>query len=91
MSVVLTEELEPGIVLVTMNRPDSLNAAGGPMHPELERVWLDINEDERVKAVVLTGAGRAFSAGGDLAMAQRMAGGGTLIEAVSPLACRFPS
>jgi enoyl-CoA hydratase len=55
-----------GICTVTMNRPDALNAAGGPMHPELEQVWLDINEDERVKAVVLTGAGRAFSAGGDL-------------------------
>lgn len=55
-----------GVCTVTMNRPDVLNAAGGPMHPELERVWLDINEDEHVKAVVLTGAGRAFSAGGDL-------------------------
>ncbi len=55
-----------GVCTVTMNRPDALNAAGGPMHPELERIWLDINEDERVKAVVLTGAGRAFSAGGDL-------------------------
>lgn len=62
-----------GICTVTMNRPESLNAAGGPMHPELERIWLDINEDERVKAVVLTGAGRAFSAGGDLkGMAQRV-------------------
>jgi enoyl-CoA hydratase/carnithine racemase len=62
-----------GICTVTMNRPDVLNAAGGPMHPELEKVWLDINDDERVKAVILTGAGRAFSAGGDLkGMAQRV-------------------
>jgi enoyl-CoA hydratase/carnithine racemase len=62
-----------GICTVTMNRPEFLNAAGGPMHPELEKVWLDINDDERVKAVVLTGAGRAFSAGGDLkSMAQRV-------------------
>jgi len=62
-----------GIATVTMNRPEMLNAAGGPMHPELERIWLDLNEDERIKAVVLTGAGRAFSAGGDIkAMAQRV-------------------
>ncbi len=62
-----------GVCTVTMNRPDVLNAAGGPMHPELERVWLDINDDARVKAVILTGAGRAFSAGGDLkGMAQRV-------------------
>lgn len=62
-----------GICTVTMNRPEVLNAAGGPMHPELEKVWLDINDDERVKAVILTGAGRAFSAGGDLkGMAQRV-------------------
>lgn len=62
-----------GICTVTMNRPEVMNAAGGPMHPELERIWLDINEDSRVKAVILTGAGRAFSAGGDLkGMAQRL-------------------
>lgn len=62
-----------GIATVTMNRPDVLNAAGGPMHPELERIWLDINDDPRIKAVVLTGAGRAFSAGGDLkGMAERV-------------------
>jgi len=62
-----------GVATVTMNRPDVLNAAGGPMHPELERIWLDLNEDPSVKAVVLTGSGRAFSAGGDLkGMAQRV-------------------
>jgi enoyl-CoA hydratase/carnithine racemase len=62
-----------GIATITMNRPDALNAAGGPMHPELERIWLDLNEDDRIKAVVLTGAGRAFSAGGDLkSMASRL-------------------
>ena len=62
-----------GICTVTMNRPEAMNAAGGPMHPELERIWLDINEDPSVKAVILTGAGRAFSAGGDLkGMAQRV-------------------
>jgi enoyl-CoA hydratase/carnithine racemase len=64
---------DDGVCVVTLNRPDTLNAAGGPMHPELERIWVDINDDARVKAVVLTGEGRAFSAGGDLkGMAQRV-------------------
>lgn len=62
-----------GICTLTMNRPDFLNAAGGPMHPELERIWLDLNDDPQIKAVVFTGAGRAFSAGGDLkGMAKRV-------------------
>lgn len=70
----LTVEVDlDGVCTVTLNRPDTLNAAGGPMHPELERIWLDVNEDPQVKAVVLTGAGRAFSAGGDLkGMAKRV-------------------
>lgn len=54
------------VATVTLNRPDVLNAIDGEMHRELEDVWLDLNEDPEVQAVVLTGAGRAFSAGGDI-------------------------
>src|SRR6202042_929046 len=59
---------------VTMNRPDKYNAANERMHGELARVWAEISDDPETKVAVVTGAGRAFSAGGDLAMVQRMAG-----------------
>ena len=52
--------------IVTMNRPESLNAADAVMHRELAEVWSLLAADPRCRAVVLTGAGRAFSAGGDL-------------------------
>ena len=52
--------------IVTMNRPQSLNAADAVMHRELAEVWGMLAADAGCRAVVLTGAGRAFSAGGDL-------------------------
>jgi enoyl-CoA hydratase len=68
------ERLEHGVLLMTLDRPERLNAAHEPMHSELARVWLDIRRDPEARAVVVTGAGSAFSAGGDLAMVQRLAG-----------------
>jgi enoyl-CoA hydratase len=68
-------ERQPGgILLVTLNRPDVLNAAHEEMHAELARVWADISRDEETRVAVVTGAGRAFSAGGDLAMVERQIG-----------------
>ena len=56
-----------GIARLTLNRPDKLNSFTGEMHAEL-RVALDsIQNDTSVRVLVLTGAGRAFSAGQDLA------------------------
>ena len=52
--------------VLTMNDPDSLNAMTDPMHDALTDVWVGILRDEDVRAVVVTGAGRAFSAGGDV-------------------------
>lgn len=63
-----------GVLLLTLDRPEKYNAADEGMHGELSRVWADISDDPQTRAVVVTGAGRAFSAGGDLAMVQRMAG-----------------
>jgi len=70
----LFERREHGVLLITMNRPDVYNAADEAMHSQLATVWTDIARDEETRVVVLTGAGKAFSAGGDLAMVQRMAG-----------------
>jgi enoyl-CoA hydratase len=70
----LFERRESGVLLVTMNRPEIYNAADEAMHNQLSRVWTDISRDEQTRVAVITGAGKAFSAGGDLAMVQRMAG-----------------
>jgi enoyl-CoA hydratase len=51
-----------------MNNPGRLNSADAVMHAELARIWRDADEDDEVCAVVLTGAGTAFSAGGDFDM-----------------------
>jgi enoyl-CoA hydratase len=68
------EQRPHGVLLITLNRPDVLNAADEVMHGELARVWADVSRDDDVRAAVVTGAGRAFSAGGDLAMVERTAG-----------------
>src|SRR5207248_3308736 len=63
-----------GVVVITLNQPDKYNAADEVMHSELARVWRDVSTDADTRVAVVTGAGRAFSAGGDLAMVERMAG-----------------
>lgn len=54
------------LLIVTLNRPESLNAVGGGMHEQLEDLWALIRRDASVGAVLLRGAGRAFCAGGDV-------------------------
>lgn len=62
----LQTQLEKGVLTVTLNRPERLNAVGDGMHESLEALWGDIAQDTEVRSVVLTGAGRAFCAGGDV-------------------------
>ncbi len=59
--------VEAGIARLTLNRPDKLNSFTEDMHAELRIVLDSIQEDKSVRVLVLTGAGRAFSAGQDLA------------------------
>ena len=54
------------IATITINRPDRLNAVHNALHHELEQIWIDVRADQDVNAIVLTGAGRAFCAGGDV-------------------------
>ncbi len=63
---ILFERRDPHILWMTLNRPEALNATHARMHTELVEVWQTIHRDASVHAVVVTGAGRAFSAGGDL-------------------------
>jgi enoyl-CoA hydratase len=61
-----------GVLRVTMTNPERLNAADAIMHRELAEIWRDVDADDSVRCVVLTGAGRAFSAGGDFEMIQEI-------------------
>ncbi|HUC59474.1 MAG TPA: enoyl-CoA hydratase/isomerase family protein [Streptosporangiaceae bacterium] len=70
----LFERQGNGVLLITMNRPEVYNAADEAMHGQLARLWADVAQDDETRVAVITGAGKAFSAGGDLAMVQRMAG-----------------
>lgn len=76
-----------GVATVTMNRPEVLNGLHPPAHAEMERVWGELGENDDVRVAILTGAGRAFSAGGDLKdMQARLAAdptGGSGISAAS--------
>jgi enoyl-CoA hydratase/carnithine racemase len=58
--------------IVTLNRPDTLNATDAELHGAITRVWGELASDADARAVVLTGAGTAFSAGGDFGLLQNM-------------------
>ncbi|MDP2951907.1 MAG: enoyl-CoA hydratase-related protein [Chloroflexota bacterium] len=65
------------IATITLNRPDKLNAMHGPMLDEMGEVFAKVGHDlvDTVNAVILTGAGRGFSAGGDVKMFDDRASG----------------
>lgn len=62
----LTWEVEDGVLTLTLDRPDQLNAFNLTMASELEQAFRRVRTDNAVRAVVVTGAGRAFCAGMDL-------------------------
>src|SRR3954465_14658205 len=59
-------EAKGPVTVLTLNNPDMLNAFLDDMHVAMREVWRMLSVDQSVRAVVLTGAGRAFSAGGDI-------------------------
>jgi enoyl-CoA hydratase len=61
------------LLTITLNRPDALNAIDDQMHDDLVDVFAFVANDEHSDVIVLTGAGRAFSAGGDFAHLAHMA------------------
>ena len=66
MSEALLIEGDGPVRTVRMNRPDRLNAVNEALHSALASVWGELGADDSVRAVILTGQGPAFSAGGDL-------------------------
>jgi enoyl-CoA hydratase/carnithine racemase len=55
-----------GVATITLNRPDRLNALTFGAYDELRKIFRAVNDDTRVRAAVITGAGRAFCSGGDV-------------------------
>ncbi|MUL49429.1 enoyl-CoA hydratase/isomerase family protein [Mycobacterium sp. CBMA293] len=66
----LTVTAEGPVRIITLNRPDDLNGANRSMHQGLARLWPQLAADESARVVILTGAGTAFSAGGDFGYMQ---------------------
>lgn len=69
---VITITTDGPVGVVTLNRPETLNASDHALHHRLSTVWGDVRALEGLRAVVLTGAGDAFSAGGDFDLLQDM-------------------
>lgn len=59
-------ERDGKVLKLSLNRPESLNAVNGVLHGELATIFHDVNRDRETYAVLLTGEGRAFCAGGDI-------------------------
>src|ERR1700691_1971500 len=59
-------EIEGHLALLTLNRPELLNAIDEEMHSDLLSVLLEIRGEPDIRAVLFAAAGKAFSAGGDL-------------------------
>jgi enoyl-CoA hydratase len=71
-----------GVLLITLNRPQAMNATNARLHWELTKIWAVIDDDPEVRVAVVTGAGeRAFSAGGDLDWIAEMAGDADKVSA----------
>jgi len=67
-----------GVLLLTLDRPP-VNATDVRLHYELTEVWRTVDADAAVRVVLVTGAGKAFSAGGDIELLEAMAGNPTVV------------
>jgi enoyl-CoA hydratase len=61
-----------GVLRIVLDTPGRLNAVDAAMHRDLSKVWLTIDQDPEVRAVIVRGAGDAFSSGGDLDLVEAM-------------------
>jgi enoyl-CoA hydratase len=80
----LLVERTRNVLRITLNRPDELNALNQPLHHELSTVFVDAGVDKEVDVVVLAGAGRAFSAGGDWNWMRQQIADRSVIGAILP-------
>ncbi|MBQ74936.1 MAG: enoyl-CoA hydratase [Gammaproteobacteria bacterium] len=73
----LLATVDEGVAVLTLNRPEALNAMSGEMNAALQKCLSDFELDAAVKCIVLTGAGKGFCAGGDV-KGMAIAGDGTI-------------
>ncbi len=76
------EHRQHGVLLVTLSNPGKLNATDAGMHAELATIFADIHASPEVRAVVVTGEGTAFSAGGELDWIAKQVGNHELVMQV---------
>ncbi|MEE3849519.1 enoyl-CoA hydratase/isomerase family protein [Gordonia sp. LSe1-13] len=69
---------EGALRIISLNRPEALNAVNDPLHSGLAELWTRLSEDQEVRAAVLTGNGKAFSAGGDFGYLKALGGDSAL-------------
>jgi 2-(1,2-epoxy-1,2-dihydrophenyl)acetyl-CoA isomerase len=82
MTAFVRGALQDGVTTLTLDRAEALNALSPPLMAELAQALRAAGDDERTRAIVLTGAGRAFSAGGDIGwFGEVLAGGGLHAQA----------
>lgn len=79
--MVLLIERDGPVAIVTLNRPEAMNALSRELRAAIARAFKDLDHDESVRAIVLTGAGKAFTAGLDL---KELASGGRVVEDANP-------
>ena len=74
MTTVMLDKRDDGVALITLNRPERLNAFGEDLLPRLVEALVDCEDDSAIRCVALTGAGRGFSAGADINNMSRSGG-----------------
>jgi enoyl-CoA hydratase/carnithine racemase len=78
----ITAEMDGPLLILTLNRPDKLNAYTAQMGAELEHAFRSADEDDAVRVVIVTGAGRGFCAGADMSSGEEAfdtTGGGAVM------------
>ncbi len=83
-------QVDSGVATVTLNRPERMNAWTNRMNGELTEAMRACDADDTVRAVIITGAGRAFCAGADLSAGEDTFAGGRKGDAPRPAAPMWP-
>jgi len=62
------------VLRITFDRPESFNSVDAETHTQMTDLWIDVDRDPDINSVIVTGAGKAFSAGGDFSLIEKMIG-----------------